>query len=51
MPKSSRYFSDFMHFNNDGTALVAELIDRSLCPYLARRYPAYAIGPCPEPAP
>ncbi|TMQ57950.1 MAG: hypothetical protein E6K72_03135 [Candidatus Eisenbacteria bacterium] len=47
MPKSSRYFADFMHFNNDGTALVAEWIDRSLCPHLARRYPTYVTDPCP----
>lgn len=51
VPKSSRYFADFMHFNNQGAALVAERIDRSLCPHLARRFPAYVIHTCPEPPP
>jgi lysophospholipase L1-like esterase len=51
IPKTSRYFFDFMHFNNDGTVLVAETIYRSLCPHLAGRYPAYVLRPCAPPGP
>lgn len=48
MPKSSRYFFDFMHFNNQGTALVAQIIARSLCPELARRYPEFVTAACAD---
>lgn len=50
VPKGSRYFADFMHFNNDGAVLVAEIIDRSLCPEIARLYPQFVLRTCPETA-
>ena len=51
MPKTSRYYADTMHFNDDGTLLVAEIVDRSLCPHLARLFPDYVTHPCPQPTP
>jgi hypothetical protein len=37
-----------MHFNNQGTALVAQIIARSLCPELARRYPEFVTAACAD---
>ncbi len=34
LPKSSRYFSDFYHFTNEGAALVADLIHKDLMPVI-----------------
>ena len=51
VPRSSRYFFDFMHFNNDGNVLVADIVRRHLCPHLSARYPEFARTPCPLSAP
>lgn len=37
LPKSSRYFYDPVHFTNDGSAAVAEIIAEGLRPVLRRR--------------
>ena len=37
MPKDSRYFSDWVHFTNDGAALVGDIVFRHLEPKLARK--------------
>jgi hypothetical protein len=47
VPKDSRLFYDFVHFNNDGSELVASLVAAKLCPFLASRFPAYVSAPCP----
>lgn len=51
LPKSSRYFYDFVHFTNDGAQRVADIIDNSLCPALASKFPDYAKSPCSTPIP
>jgi lysophospholipase L1-like esterase len=47
VPKNSRLFYDFVHFNNDGSEVVASLVAAKLCPFLASRFPAYVSAPCP----
>ena len=47
LPKDSRLFYDFVHFNNDGSAAVAKIVAARLCPYLAARYPAHVAAECP----
>ncbi|HVA46586.1 MAG TPA: hypothetical protein VNH11_09450 [Pirellulales bacterium] len=38
LPKSSRYFYDWLHYTNAGAEAVAALIDDELAPWLAERY-------------
>jgi lysophospholipase L1-like esterase len=49
LPKDSRLFYDFVHFNNEGSRAVAAVVSRSLCPVLAARYPEYLTSACPPP--
>lgn len=54
LPKSSRLFYDFVHFNNEGSAAVAAIAHDALCPFLASRFPDHRKADCPpprEPAP
>lgn len=46
MPKSRGYYYDFFHFNNEGSAVVADIVGRALCPRLADGFPAEAAAPC-----
>lgn len=46
MPKSSRYFTDYVHFTNEGAQEVADIIYNSLCPMLANRYHQYSKRQC-----
>jgi lysophospholipase L1-like esterase len=46
LPKSSRLFYDFVHFTNAGAEEVARIAGDALCPFLARRFPDYAVRPC-----
>lgn len=48
MRKSSRYFYDLVHFNNRGADEFARLTYRSLCPWLASRYPGLVTGECAD---
>jgi lysophospholipase L1-like esterase len=48
MPKSSRYFYDYVHYTNEGARVVADIVYRSLCPMLARRWPQYVRQGCAE---
>ena len=49
LPKTSRYFYDFIHFTNEGAEAVATIIARDLCPVMKQRFPAYATGSdCPN---
>ena len=41
MPKSSRYFYDTIHYNNEGARKVAEIIDKNLQPFLRNKYGEY----------
>jgi lysophospholipase L1-like esterase len=44
LPKTSRYFYDFVHFTNAGAQAVADILAQDLCPVLRSRDPAYATG-------
>ena len=46
LPKTSRLFYDFVHFNNDGSAAVADIVAARLAPFLAARFPRYRTGDC-----
>ncbi|HEU5320823.1 MAG TPA: hypothetical protein VFX28_08470, partial [Methylomirabilota bacterium] len=48
LPKSSRYFYDFVHFTNEGAEAVGDLVARELCPFLAARFPGKARAACPD---
>lgn len=41
LPKSSRYFYDWLHYNNAGAEAVAEIVDADLAPWLAQRFPQF----------
>ncbi len=42
MPKSSRYYYDFLHYTNDGAEKVAEITYLELAPFLQKTYPEYS---------
>lgn len=46
MPKSSRYFYDFIHYTPEGAQVIAEIIDRSLCTTLQSKFPQHVTKPC-----
>lgn len=46
LPKSSRYFYDFIHFTNEGAAEVGARVAEDLCPFLAARFPGEQRGAC-----
>jgi lysophospholipase L1-like esterase len=48
LPKSSRYFYDFVHFTNEGAQAVAGILYKRVCPVLARQYPGYSARPCDD---
>ncbi len=50
LPKSSRYFYDFIHLTNEGADRVGSLVAEDLCSFLAERFPAQARGACAKAA-
>ncbi len=42
MPKSSRYFYDFTHFNNEGSEKIAEIVYKKLQPFLKNNFGGYS---------
>ena len=48
MPKSSRYFWDYMHYTNEGAQVVTDIVYRSLCPMLANKFPQYVKQGCTQ---
>jgi lysophospholipase L1-like esterase len=46
LPKTSRYFYDFIHYTPQGARAVAGILYQSLCPVLQTRYPQYTVGAC-----
>jgi hypothetical protein len=46
LQKSSKYFYDFLHFTNEGSEKVAEIISVELCPLLAKKYNRYLTADC-----
>lgn len=41
MPKDSHLYYDFVHYTNEGAEKVADIMYKSLCPYLEKKYPKY----------
>jgi lysophospholipase L1-like esterase len=46
MPKSSRYFYDYVHFTPEGAEKVAKILYKNLCPHFAHEYPDDIIQDC-----
>ncbi len=46
LPKSSRYFYDYMHFTNEGAQAVADIIYRDVCPQFQKSFAPYVAGSC-----
>lgn len=42
LPKSSRYFRDFVHYNNEGSEKIAEIVYNNLSPFLKNNFSNYA---------
>lgn len=42
LPKTSRYFYDFIHYTPQGAEAIADILYQSLCPVLQTKYPQYA---------
>jgi lysophospholipase L1-like esterase len=51
LPKTSRYFYDFLHFTNEGADAVGALVAAELCPLLAERFSEEARERCPPATP
>jgi lysophospholipase L1-like esterase len=49
MPKSSRFYYDFLHFSKTGAAKVAEIVAAQMCPILAEKAPGYLSTACVTP--
>ena len=41
LPKNSRYYFDFVHYTNDGTQKIAELISPQISSCLSEKFPEY----------
>lgn len=46
MPKTSRYFYDFIHYTPEGAEAIAGILYQSLCPILQAEYPEHATNGC-----
>jgi lysophospholipase L1-like esterase len=46
LPKTSRYFYDFIHYTNAGADAIAGIIYQQLCPQLTTRFQSYSKGNC-----
>lgn len=46
LPKSSLYFYDLIHFSNQGSEAIADILYRDLCPALEQKFPEYVKSPC-----
>ena len=44
LPKDSTYFYDFFHMTNEGADRVGAILHDALAPWLAARYPGYALA-------
>jgi len=44
LPKSTRYFCDYMHHTNEGASKITELITPHITKYLAEQFPGYLKG-------
>ena len=46
LPKSSRYFYDYIHYGKEGAQAVGHIVERDLCPTLKANWPQFATGEC-----
>ena len=46
LEKNARYYYDYIHFTNDGSTVVGELIWEELCPFLAVTFSSHVKRPC-----
>ena len=46
LPKTSRYFYDFIHYTPQGAQAIGDIIYKSLCPMLQTKYPQYGAQGC-----
>ncbi|HEX8145211.1 MAG TPA: SGNH/GDSL hydrolase family protein [Pyrinomonadaceae bacterium] len=46
LPKTSRYFYDFIHYTPQGAQAIAGILYQSLCPMLQTKYPQYTVKAC-----
>lgn len=46
LPKSSRFFYDYLHFTNAGAEAAANIAYRDICPPLSEKFSSYRIRPC-----
>jgi lysophospholipase L1-like esterase len=46
LPKTSRYFYDFIHYTPQGAQAIADILYQSLCPVLQTRHSQYTVGAC-----
>ncbi len=46
LPKSSRYFYDYVHYTDAGALMVGKVVYEALCPYLERAYEAFLTRSC-----
>ena len=51
MPKSSRYFYDFVHYTPEGARTIARILDHALCPEMKARFAEFGTEPCPASEP
>ena len=48
LPKSSRFFYDYINFTNAGAQAAADIAYHEICPALQKKLSSYATGPCKE---
>ncbi|HEX8773139.1 MAG TPA: SGNH/GDSL hydrolase family protein [Pyrinomonadaceae bacterium] len=46
LPKTSRYFYDFIHYTPQGAQAIADILYQSLCPVLQTKHAQYTVGAC-----
>jgi hypothetical protein len=49
LPKTSRFFYDFVHFTDEGAQAVAEIVAPSLCRVLEAKEPGFLRQACSRP--
>lgn len=46
LPKSSRFFYDYLHFTNAGAQAAGDIAYRDICPALDAKFSSFRIAPC-----
>jgi hypothetical protein len=46
LPKSSLYYYDLIHFSNQGSEAIADILYQDLCPAFEQKFPQYVNSPC-----